>query len=89
MVRVAFTPNLQRHLDCPDVAVTGSSLREILNAAFEQNPRMRGYILDDQDAVRKHVAIFIDNQPVVDRVHLSDRIDDDSEVFVMQALSGG
>ena len=47
------------------------------------------YVLDDQGALRKHVNVFVDNRMISDRVALSDAVAEDSEVFVMQALSGG
>lgn len=89
MAVVAFTPNLNRHLDCPTTAVRGETLGEVLQAVFAHNPRLRGYVLDDQGAIRRHVAVFVDNQPVADRGRLSDPVQPDSEVYVMQALSGG
>jgi len=89
MPRVSFTPNLNRHLDCPTADVAGTSLRDVLQAVFDQNPRLRGYVLDDQGAIRKHVAVFLDNQPIVDRERLTDPVSTNGEVFVMQALSGG
>jgi len=86
---LSFTPNLARHLDCPDAMVRGSTLREVLGAYFESNPCMRGYVLDDQGAVREHVAIFINQAPIRDRTSLSDAVADGDAVFVAQALSGG
>jgi sulfur carrier protein ThiS len=56
---------------------------------FAANSAVRGYILDDQDCLRKHVTVFINGQPVKDRQNLSDTVAADGEVFVMQALSGG
>jgi hypothetical protein len=35
------------------------------------------------------VAIFVDGQPILDRQHLGDQVDQEGEVFIMQALSGG
>jgi molybdopterin converting factor small subunit len=89
MTTVAFTPNLRRHLECPDVDVNSGTVREALEEVFRDNPRLRGYILDDQGRLRQHVAIFVGGELVQDRVHLSDRISDGEDVFVMQALSGG
>lgn len=89
MARVAFTANLQRHLSCPDQTVSGSSVRAVLEAVFAIEPRLRSYILDDQERVRRHVAIYVNGDRIVDRVRLSDAVDDDDEVFVFQALSGG
>jgi sulfur carrier protein ThiS len=89
MVRVAFTKNLERHVQCPDVEVTGATVREALDAVLLQHPAITGYILDDQRAVRDHVVVFIDGEPIRDRRSLSDAVRPNSEIFVMQALSGG
>jgi sulfur carrier protein ThiS len=50
---------------------------------------LRGYILDDQNRLRRHVVVFVNGEPVHDREQLSDAVQPSSEVFVMQALSGG
>jgi molybdopterin converting factor small subunit len=89
MARVAFTANLQRHLSCPDQTVPGSSVRVVLEQVFAVEPMLRSYILDDQDRVRQHVAIYVNGERIADRVRLSDPVGDDDEVFVFQALSGG
>ncbi|GLZ85386.1 hypothetical protein Pres01_14370 [Metapseudomonas resinovorans] len=89
MARMSFTPNLQRHLDVPELDVAAASVAEALEAAFVANPRLRGYLLDDQGRLRRHVAIFVDAQQVSDRRHLSDPVGPSSDIFVVQALSGG
>ncbi len=87
--RVAFTPHLKRHLDCPIQDVSGRTLAETLGNVFAENPQLRSYILDDQGSLRQHVVIFIDDQVVQDRGKLSDAVLPASEIYVMQALSGG
>ena len=89
MPRVTFTGNLQRHLDCAPAEVPGGTVREALEAVFAKNPRARGYVLDDQGAVRRHVVIFVGGQPVADRERLSDPVSPGAEIAVLQALSGG
>jgi molybdopterin converting factor small subunit len=89
VARVAFTANLQRHLSCPDQVVPGSTVRVVLDQVFAVEPRLRSYILDDQDRVRRHVAIYVNGDRIADRERLSDAVGDDAEVFVVQALSGG
>ena len=89
MARVTFTANLQRHLSCPDQTVPGSTVRGVLDRVFAIDPRLRSYILDDQDRVRRHVAIYVNGDRIADRERLSDAVGDDDEVFVVQALSGG
>jgi molybdopterin synthase sulfur carrier subunit len=88
-VTLHFTPNLSQHVDCPAARGEGRTVREALASYFETNPRVRGYVLDDQGAVRWHVAIFLNGQLIRDRRRLSDPIGDGDEVFVAQALSGG
>lgn len=89
MATVSFTPNLEKHLAVPQLAVTGTTIGEVLEACCAQNPALRGYILDDQGRVRKHVAVFVDGAMIGDKASLSAVVNADSEVFVMQALSGG
>jgi sulfur-carrier protein len=89
MPTVRFTPNIQRHVACPDVEVPGGTVREVLDAAFAVNPAARSYVLDDQGAVRRHMMIFVDGRTVRDRERLSDRIEARSTVSIFQALSGG
>lgn len=89
MPRVVFTGNLQRHISCPPCTVRGGTAREALDAAFELYPGSRGYVLDEHGALRAHMVVFVDGQAVSDRRGLSDAVDEDAEIFVMQALSGG
>ena len=89
MPHVVFTPALQRHVTVPPADVEGRTVREALERVFGENPRARTYVLDEQGALRKHMAVFIDGEAVLDRTGLSDGVGTDSQIYVMQALSGG
>ncbi|MEZ5843916.1 MAG: MoaD/ThiS family protein [Hyphomicrobiaceae bacterium] len=89
MARVTFTANIQRHVACPPTEADGATVREVLEAVFRGNPRARGYVLDDQGALRRHMAIFLDGQLISDRINLSDPVSATGSIHVMQALSGG
>ncbi len=89
MARVTFTANIQRHVACPPTDADGRTVRDVLEAVFAGNPQARGYVLDDQAALRRHMAVFVDGKPLRDRLHLSDSVEAASEIYVMQALSGG
>jgi sulfur-carrier protein len=89
MPTVSFTPNIQRHVNCPPTSVEGETAREALEAVFRGNPRARTYVLDEQGAVRPHMVVFIDGRQVRDRQQLSDPVPHDGEIYVAQALSGG
>ena len=89
MATVSFTPNLERHVDCPTQEVSGATVREVLDRVFVENPRLRGYVVDEQGALRYHMLVFVDGQQISDRERLSDPVRPSSELYVMQALSGG
>jgi molybdopterin converting factor small subunit len=89
MVQVRFTPQLRRFTDTPEVDCQAATLGAALQAAFSRNPRLAGYVLDDQGHARPNVAIFIDGRRCADAMGLSDPLQPDSQVWVMQALSGG
>ena len=89
MPEVVFTKNLQRHVPCPTVQADGGTVREVLDAVFAANPQARGYVLDDQGALRKHMVVFIDGRQIQDRISLADPVQPSSEIYIMQALSGG
>lgn len=89
MVTVEFAPSLRRHVDCAAQTLPASSLREVLEAALRAAPELAHYVFDDQRAVRKHVAVFINKQMVQDRVRLDAKLADGDRVLVVQALTGG
>ena len=89
MASVFFTPQLRRFTSTPEVQTGAPTLREALEAAFAINPQLRGYVLDDQGHLRANVVCFIDGRRCTERVELADRLDANSRVHVLQALSGG
>jgi molybdopterin synthase sulfur carrier subunit len=85
MPRVIFTSNLQRHVSCPECEVVATSVSAALEEVFKQQRQLRGYVLDEQGDLRRHVFIFVDGQ----RARLSSSVRDTSEIYVLQALTGG
>jgi len=86
---ISFTPNLRRHVDCPDAEAPGATVREVLDRVFAANPRLRGYVVDERGVLRKHMIVFVDGKQIEDRERLGDAVAPGSELYVMQALSGG
>jgi sulfur-carrier protein len=89
MARISFTPQLQRFTATPEVECGAATLREALEAAFAVNPRLRGYVLDDQGHLRANVVCFIDGRRCTERTALADPLQPTSRIYVLQALSGG
>jgi hypothetical protein len=92
MARVVLTPQLERFLELPSPEASvapGGSVGAVLTALFERHPRLRGYIVDEHGRLRQHVTLLVDGRTIADRVRLSDAVGADSELHVLQALSGG
>jgi molybdopterin converting factor small subunit len=89
MPTVSFTSALQRFLPAPSAEVEGATVGEALGVVFASRPTLRGYVLDDQGAVRRHVAVYVNGRPLRDRARLGDPVGPGDEIFVFQALSGG
>ena len=89
MPRIFFTDHLLKHRRLIASEVAGATVADALNTVFQQEPELRSYLLDDQGCVRQHVMIFVDDAPLRDRQKLSDPLEETSEIYVMQALSGG
>jgi len=66
MAVVAFTANLQRHVPSPTVTAEGTTVREVLERVFADNPRLRSYVVDEHGVLRKHMAVFVDGKHLVD-----------------------
>lgn len=89
MVRVEFAASLRRHVECAPQDVPPGSLRNVLEAALTAAPALAHYVFDDQRAVRKHVAVFVNQEMVMDRSRLDQVLQPGDRVLVVQALTGG
>ena len=89
MPTVEFAPALTRHVACPPQSVEAQTLRAALDAAFCAAPPLRNYVLDEQGAVRKHVAVFVNAQMIANRTQLDVPLGAQDKVMVIQALTGG
>lgn len=89
MPLVTFAPALTRHVPCAPQQVPPGTLAAALDAAFAAAPALRGYVLDEQGAVRKHVAVFVNGRMIASRTALGQRLAAEDRVQVIQALTGG
>jgi sulfur carrier protein ThiS len=90
MPTVKFTHALKRFFPgLNTMPAKGSTLSEILNEIELNYPGVRPYLLDEQGYLRRHVNIFIDGTIIKDRTALSDLFSENSEIYIIQALSGG
>jgi sulfur-carrier protein len=90
MPTVKFTYALKRFFPgLKSTTAKGTTLAAVLHEMEASYPGVRGYVLDEQGSVRKHVNIFIDGTIIKDKTALTDPFSANSEIYIMQALSGG
>ena len=86
---VEFAPALTRHVPCPRQELPPGTLAAVLDKAFAAAPALRGYVLDEQGAVRKHVAVFVNGEMIASRRELGQPLGSGDRIMVIQALTGG
>lgn len=69
--------------------VPGASVGAVLDELFRIHPGLRGYVLDERGALRRHVALFVDGDALQPKSNFALAVRADAEIYVMQALSGG
>jgi hypothetical protein len=89
MPHVHFTSHLRNLVPHGPLAAQGATVGEALDDVFAREPQVRGYVLDEQGRLRKHVCIFADGRRLANGVALAQSVDADCRLYVMQALSGG
>lgn len=89
MARVFFTAHLRAVIDAPSIDAEGRIVGDALEAVFRNHPRLKTYVLDEQGALRQHVCIFLDGTRLAHEAALAAPVSAASEIYVMQALSGG
>jgi len=91
MAKVKFTRHLVRYFPTlgNNVEVNGRTIADILTSLDQQYPGLAAYIIDEQGTLRKHVNIFIAGNLIHDRQTLQDSVNEEDQVYIFQALSGG
>ncbi len=69
-----------------EVEASGTTLAEVLADLDRRYPGIRFRMIDEQDAIRRHIRIWV-NQDQVSALDMPLR--DSDEVIIFQALSGG
>jgi molybdopterin synthase sulfur carrier subunit len=97
MARVVLASMLTRWLPAEVAADAGEVALELpadtvgdaLAALFARFPTLRSYVVDERGALRRHVALFVDGDALQPKSDFARPLRGNSELYVMQALSGG
>jgi hypothetical protein len=92
VAEVEVTRHLKEYfpqLGATPLRMSAASVAELVRAIDAEAPGFAFYVCDELGRLRQHVNVFVNEEMIVDRQRLSDRLDRDSRVFIAQALSGG
>lgn len=90
MPQLSFTRHLLRFF--PTLAegeIPGATVREVIDELDRRYPGLAAFIMDEAGRLRRHVNIFVGDEPIMDRERLADKLAPSDSVFILQALSGG
>ncbi len=71
------------------VEVAAARLLEAIDAIGQDYPHLAAYVLDEHRRLRKHVAVFVDGRLIRGQAALDLVLAPETDIYVMQALSGG
>jgi molybdopterin converting factor small subunit len=90
MPQVSFTRHLLRFFPTlAEAEIPGATVREVVDELDRRYPGLAAFIMDETGRLRRHVNVFVGDEPIVDRDHLADKLSPGDRVFIIQALSGG
>lgn len=91
MPRVSFTRHLQVFFPTlkMEEEVPGATVSEVIAELEKRYPGFALYVVDETGRLRRHVNVFVGDEPICDREALSDAVSPSDGIFILQALSGG
>ena len=85
-MKVSIPTPLRSYTEAPEVEALGATVAELLDDLDVRYPGIRFRMIDEQDAIRPHVKIFINRERIA---ALDEPLSPGDEVQILQALSGG
>ena len=85
-MKVVIPTQLRSYTRVAEVQAEGQTLAEMLRDLDRQYPGIRFRMIDEQDAIREHIRIFV-NKDVAES--LDYRLQPEDVVRIIGALSGG
>ncbi len=69
--------------------VSGSTLPEALESAYEALPQLRHHLTQDSGELRPHILCIVNGESVLREEIADTKLADGDEVWIHQAISGG
>ena len=90
MPQIKFTSALKRFFPTlEEGTIDGQTIGEVLQDLEKKHPGINDYLRDDTGHIRQHVNVFLKGELIEDEATLSDRVGEEDEILIFQALSGG
>ena len=86
MARVILSGSIRQHAGAPGtVDVSAETVRTAIAALEAAHPALRGWVLDERGALRRHVRLFLGGVSVA----LDAPLGPDAELHIVASISGG
>jgi molybdopterin synthase sulfur carrier subunit len=86
MPRVVLAGSIREHAGgLGEIELDGTTAAEIVKALEAAFPALRGWVVDEQGALRRHVKLFKGTGPVA----LDAPVGPDEKLHIVAAISGG
>ena len=85
-MKVLIPSALRSYTDRATADAQGATLADLLTDLDRQYPGIRFRMVDEQQRIRRHIRVFING---VQEHDLARRLDENDDVIIAQALSGG
>lgn len=85
-MNVLIPSALHSYTQGSNVLAQGATLDEVLNDLERQYPGIRFRMINEQQRMRAHIRFFVNGEQVRE---LSQPLDENDELVIIQALSGG
>jgi molybdopterin converting factor small subunit len=85
-MNILIASPLRSYTEASEVEGCGATLGEVLSDLDRRYPGIRFRMVDEQDAIRRHIRFFVNGAQVFD---LAGTLHPSDEVCIVQALSGG
>jgi molybdopterin converting factor small subunit len=85
MATVNLRAPLKQRAGTSSVEVRGATVIEVIATLERDVPELRGYLMDEQGKIRRHVNVFVDGEPS----EPSDDVSESAQIDIIQAITGG
>jgi hypothetical protein len=90
MTQISFTSALKTFFpDLKNEKLDVDSFDQMISAFDKKYIGLSGYLLNEKGEIREHVTVYIDNEAIEFEKLKTMRLEESTQIHIMQAISGG